>query len=110
MLNNLFQSLKSYIRFAVLRSLLFFAFFISLNLLTLFMAAIMYIDWHWKLGVIMAACLSPWALAVLVLVILTLVYAAKFRKTKQTLCQCSGRGLGSIVFSIVLGYVMRKRR
>ncbi len=107
MLNRIFALHNSYLQLATMRVLLFFTLFMGLGLLTLFMAATMYTEWHWTLNCIFIACMVPWAVAGLVFLALTCAYALKFHHKKKALCQyTAGSGLVTAVFSFLLRHLI----
>lgn len=109
MLNKLFEVAKSYIRFTILRTLFLFALFIGLGLFTVLMAVMMYLDWQWKLGVIFAVCLGPWGLLTLILALLTILFAVRYRRKKRKIGQYTGGGVFSAAFSLMLGYLINRK-
>ncbi len=110
MLHKLLALPKTYIEFAVVRALLFFALFMGLGLFTLFMAAIMYLEWHWHMACILAVCLGPWLLAIIVLTILSIIYRVRFKRKKAALFCFNQNSLFFQVFSLALDYMLSRKR
>ncbi len=79
MFKNLFLLPKSFFRFMIARILFYFAFFSGLCLLTMFVAFFMYFEWHWSLWSVVAACLGPWALLIIILGIIALCCASDLK-------------------------------
>lgn len=110
MFKNLFLLPKSFLRYMVVRILLFFALFSALGLSTLFLAFFMYSEWHWAPGCVVAACLGPWLLAVVILAIVAMCCASDVKYKKKNWISFDGINKKGLFFqALTIIDLMRKR-
>lgn len=99
-------------RFMVLRALLMLVLFTGLGVFTLLMAFfVMFLQWHWQPGLILAVCLSPWLVLAVVLAILTCMSLARLKAKKRNWISFENIDRESLLFqAISFGMMLVRRR
>lgn len=112
MFKNLFAIPHSFLRFMVVRALLFFTLFFGLGLFTLLMAFfVMFLQWHWRPELILAVCLSPWFIAIIILAIATYRCSADLQYKKKNWFSLEGLDTSGLFFQVasVVSMLTRKK-
>lgn len=110
MFKNLMALPKSFLHFILMRALFILSVFSGLVLLTIFIATLMLLNWHWVWWLIFVVCLSPWLVMILVFGILTLRSVHDLRYKKQNWISLRDIDSAGLLFQIISLVGLFKRR